>query len=433
MARIRMAVEVHNESSVPLLWDHDSLEHGDWTDPWYPSRHRTIAPGEKAEWRAEGNNFLTESITGTEGRVWYNIDGDKARQLYIHFNSPWIESQYGNTFHVWGPPRFAAAYDGGQGRRARLVVRFRDSARRSVPGFTPSTNGFGFSNTDWSAELPVMTVGFVWNRLLEKLGTPVARTLEIGKVDEEWLPFTRASAGMCGGMVFAAMDYFAAGTLPPRRSTPPDRESDPLFRFIRRRLRDSFDLGGRGHRWLGYSSPHYPNGDEGFVQTAGLARGRAWVTYRDEWPRIRDDIDHGRPSPLALVQTNSLDLGANHQVLGYAYQQNGQLVDLWVYDPNHPGVDDLVLRFDITDTASGIKVDRLKVGSGHPQPAPVGGPRIWCIFRTDGYQAETPPAGQPLTVRLALERHTGRREGRLPADAGLSRPASVRGWLSQGF
>lgn len=421
MSRIRMAVEIRNESPVPLVWARDELASGEWTDPWYPSRAGTIARGATAEWRAEGDLFVAPT-SGTEGRVWYNIDGDPGRQLYIHFDSPLVESQYGNTFHVWAPPGFEAAYNGGQGHQARLVIRVRESARRQVRGFTPSLNGFQFDN-HWSPGLPAMTVGFLWNRLLDELGGDTAGALDIARVDDGWLPFTQASAGMCGGMTFAAMDYFAAGQLPPATTTAPDSEADPVFQFIRDRLLDSFDITGSGHRWLGYSSPHYPNGDEGFIQVAGLARGRAWVTCREEWPRIRDDIDAGRLSPIGLIQTDSLDIGKNHQVLAYAYQQDGQAVELWVYDNNYHGKNDLRLRFDITDTTGGLDVQRL--GPYKPDE-----PRIFCIFRTNGYNPHTPPNGRQLSVRQALERATGRRSGRLPGDVGLPRPASLRQWLS---
>jgi hypothetical protein len=422
MSRIRMAVEIRNESRVPLVWNRDELSSGGWTDPWYPSRPARIEPGASAEWRAEGDLFLAPT-SGTEGRVWYDVADDTSRQLYVHFNSPLIESDYGNTFHVWAPPGFEAAYSGGQGHDARLTIRFRDTARREVRGFTPSVNGFQFSNS-WAPGLEAMTVGFLWNRLLDELGADAAGPLGIARVDDGWLPITEAAAGMCGGMVFAAMDYFAAGERPPAGTTSPTAAADPLFQFIRDRLLDSFDIGGSGHRWLGYSSPHYPNGDEGFIQAAGLARGRAWVTYREEWPRIRDDIEAGRLSPLGLVQTDALDVGQNHQILAYAYEQSGQAVKLWVYDPNVPGVDDLALEFDLTDTAGGIDVTRV----AYP-PTASPRPRIFCIFRTNGYNPHSPPGGRPLTVRQALRRVSGRSHGRLPGDVGLSRPASLRRWL----
>ncbi|WBB62763.1 hypothetical protein O7599_09605 [Streptomyces sp. WMMC500] len=382
-----MAVEIRNDSSFPLVWATDSMKSGDWTDPWYPSRASPIAPGATAEWRAEGDLTLVPT-SGTEGKVYYNVNGDPARQLYIYFNSPLVESPYGNTFHIRAPPGFEAAFSGGQGHHARLTIRFRETARRRVPNFTPSVNGFQFRNS-WKPGLPAMTLGFLWNRLLDELGEEAASVLALARVDDGWLPITQARAGMCGGMTFGAMDYFAAGKLPPATTTAPDSETDPLFQFIRDRLLDSFDITGSGHRWLGYSSPHYPNGDEGVIQLTGLARGRSWVTYRDEWPRIRDDIDAGRLSPIGLIQTDSLDIGDNHQVLAYAYEQSGQEVKLWVYDNNYPGEDDLHLKFDITHTTGEVHVERL--GPWRP-----GEPRIFCIFRTDGYNPHTPPDGRPL-------------------------------------
>ena len=59
-----------------------------------------------------------------------------------------------------------------------------------------------------------------------------------------------------------------ANQLPPEQTTAPNSPNDALFEFIRDRLWDSFDVGGEGHRFLGYSSPHYPNGDEGVIQAA---------------------------------------------------------------------------------------------------------------------------------------------------------------------
>lgn len=415
-----MAVEIRNESPFPLTFADAAMEHGQWTDPWQP---HSVAPGAVGEFRAEGG-LVGVATTGTEGRVRFNVDGDAGRQLYVHFNSPLIESQYGNTFHVWAPPRFEAATDGGQGHDARLVIRFRPTAKRRVPGFMPSVCAFAFSNS-WNPDLPAMTVGFLWNRLLDQLPDPLPQALGIARVDDNWLPITHASAGLCGGMVFSTMDYCNARQLAPRTNVAPSSTADPLFQHIRLRLLDSFDIGGSGHRWLGYSSPHYPNGDEGVFQVVGLTRGRSWVTYRDEWPRIRNDIEAGRLSPVGLVQTDALALGDNHQVLAYAYEQDGQRVRLWINDPNEPGGDDVRLEFDITDTAGEVHVDRVGGRPGNSK-------RIFCIMRLDGYEAKHAPGGRPgdsATLRQALLRRNERRNGRLPVDTGIGRPSALRAWM----
>jgi hypothetical protein len=82
------------------------------------------------------------------------------------------------------------------------------------------------------------------------------------------------------------------------------------------------------------------------------------------------------------VQTDSLDIGNNHQVLGYGYKQSGQQVRLFIYDPNHPGLS-CEFSFDITDTS----------GEVHIACVPQSSKRIFCMFRIDGYERRVPVGG----------------------------------------
>lgn len=404
--RLYMRVTIINESGATLRWKRDWTSR-DWTDPWLPSRHVDTPPGGQLAWQAEGESMGPDlPITGVEARCWYDVvgaDGQVLGELYVFANCPFIESQYGNTFHVHAPANFQAIYVDAEAQKqpdghSYLTIVFRNNARRAVPGFKPSENGFRFSNGEWSADLPVMTVGWLWNQLRSRMADGVLDDLGIAAADDGWLPFTHANQGLCGGMVFSVMDYFNAGQLPPpppdTKFTPPNDAADPVFRHIRDRLRDSFDIFGNGHRWLSYSSPLYPDGDEGVAQALGLMRGRAWVTYREEWPKIRRCIDEGRLAPLGLVQTDSLDLGNNHQVLAYAYEQSGQRVKLWIYDPKYPWikdrdilVDDLHLEFDTTDTSHAISVSRHNYLSQST---------IYAILFTDCYRPQMAPGGRPF-------------------------------------
>src|SRR5438105_15397080 len=79
--------------------------------------------------------------------------------------------------------------------------------------FIPSINGFPFPNC-WPPGMPVL-----------ELPTPFG-TIPIGD----------ARGGVCGGMVFAAADYFHFSLPIPR--TP----EKPLFRYLCRRLLDSWQL-----------------------------------------------------------------------------------------------------------------------------------------------------------------------------------------------
>jgi hypothetical protein len=187
-------------------------------------------------------------------------------------------------------------------------------ASARVPGFLPSTCGFRFANAFWPQPL-----------------------LRIPLVGLGHLTIGNASRGLCGGMIFAVCDYFERGCAPPADREPPDHGS-PLFAYLVRRLFDSFQLPwGPLHyyRWMA-------------SRDVALLRH----TVRRAWPRVRRDLDAGRLSPLGLIRPrsrNPLRLGENHQVLAYGYglhEPSGSL-ELAVYDPNHPGRDDVTLALNV--------------------------------------------------------------------------------------
>ncbi len=193
--------------------------------------------------------------------------------------------------------------------RYRRVMR-----RAAVPGFAPSVNGFRFANR-WPAgpafelRLPYLRIG-------------------VGEVAD----------GLCGGMGFAAADRFLRGDpIPPDAAPPPP--GSPLFREIARRQLDSFDR-------LGQVPLRF------WSTAARVALGR-W-TARDqgrEWRQIMVDIDGGRPAMVGLVRSAGLGpsaLRANHQVVGYAYEASARDAVLSLYDPNHPGSDDVTVRLALT-------------------------------------------------------------------------------------
>ncbi|MCP2033577.1 hypothetical protein L1279_000560 [Planomicrobium sp. HSC-17F08] len=380
MARIRMKIFIHNDSDAKLLFAGGELLNGSYTSGWHPPP--VIEAGTTKGFQGEGELLLVPTI-GTEGRVRYTIEGEPG-EIYIHWNSPVWESQYANTFHIYGPSNWNVSYIGGQGGDAKLEIRVRRSVRQSVPNFHPKMHGLSFPNS-WREELPVMSVGFLWNELVKSLPGPLG-VLGIGKVvPEDFLSFTNTSHGMCGGMVFAVMDYFHHNLLPPNQRTSPIDVNDPLFLYIRERLWDSFDVAGHGHRFLAYSSPHYPNGDKGVIQDIfGLAKGRSWVTYREEWPRIQADIDAGRLSPIGLIQTDNLNIGINHQVLAYAYKKDGQSVTLFIYDPNEPQ-EEVALKFNISLTHEEVHISRF-INEREKPPTH----RIFAFFKIDGYQPKKP-------------------------------------------
>jgi len=181
-----------------------------------------------------------------------------------------------------------------------------------------------------------------------------------------------AGNGLCGGMAFAARDYFEAGMRPPADSSPPVGGS-PLFEYLVGRLLTSFNLPSGPVRYLGLMSPWLADGDT-WASRHGLrpaARSRVMIEY--EWPRIRRELDRSHPSALGLIKVRSADprdLGKNHQVLAYGYDLDGTDLLLRVYDPNFPNRDDRSLSLDLADPGGPVQV---VYASGEP---------VYCFFHT---------------------------------------------------
>jgi hypothetical protein len=145
-------------------------------------------------------------------------------------------------------------------------------------------------------------------------------------------------------MVFAARDLFEAGIAPPPATEPPAGGS-PLFRYVVRRLFHSFDLPVGPARYMAWMV--LPSGP-GRLRLRGVAAR----TVGREWPLIRRDLDRGVLTPIGLVRVrsfNPLELGRNHQVLAYGYELDARSARaaISVYDPNHPGDDDVALSFSL--------------------------------------------------------------------------------------
>jgi hypothetical protein len=212
----------------------------------------------------------------------------------------------------------------------------------SADSFLPSDHGFAFLNS-WPSQ-PALV-----------LSTPFGR-LTLGD----------ASGGLCGGMVFAAFDYWHAGVTPPGEQPDADH---PLYPYIVRRLVDSWHLPvgvTQYYQWM-----NLPDGDSGFTvlgRRVVTDRGLAWRTIRVQWPQIRNDLDHGTPVALGVVtvaSANPADLGQNHQILAFDYEISSDQVSLRVYDPNLGQRDDVEIRFDTSEPTRPTTFDH-NLGVEHP-------------------------------------------------------------------
>ncbi|MCU0477512.1 MAG: hypothetical protein MUE92_02015 [Chloroflexi bacterium] len=215
----------------------------------------------------------------------------------------------------------------------------------AVPGFRPSVHGFRFSNR--------------W---------PPGPTLRFGPLDPRVVGIGDASAGLCGGMVATVRDLFEAG-LPPPPDTEPPPNGSPRFAWIVRRQVQSLD-------WLRVPLRYYdlqafrPDPPAGLAALLRREPARV-VALRDEWPRIRADIDANLLPVVGLVRVAGWSpraLTVNHQVLAWAYEEDAGCTRIHVYDPNHPGRDDVELRAELDPDGTRQWRERIRLvqSSGEP-------------------------------------------------------------------
>ncbi|QEL13656.1 hypothetical protein [Limnoglobus roseus] len=200
--------------------------------------------------------------------------------------------------------------------------------------FVPSRNGFPFPN--WFPP-----------------GTPVVELPTPFGV----IPIGNANGGLCGGMVFTAIDLFRYGQLPP---PDPDR---PVVRYLGGRLVDSFNL---PFGFLKYYDWQRRPTTSRYALGLNVQTGVSSLTIDNEWPRVQMLLDAGQLAALGLVKVYSLsprEMGKNHQVLAYGYDlDDDQTVTLKVYDPNYPGDDGVTLSLNLQDAEAGRGVTHSREG-----------------------------------------------------------------------
>jgi hypothetical protein len=227
-----------------------------------------------------------------------------------------------------------------------------------VPGFDRAIHGFLFSNS------------FTFPLALPHLGNV---TIPV-------------QYGLCGGMAYAARDFYETGRVAPRDTVAP-AWGTALTTFLLDRLLDTLPpeilL-----RYIGSQSPLWSDHD------TLLARGRAWVMITEEWPRVQADLDAGHPSPLGLIRIKSLlphDAVNNHQVLAYGYDLEGDDLTLYVYDPNDPydpnapQLSDVRLSLNIGNPQHTTPITYTSRGNDDP---------VFMFFRTNYVFQDPGPWGQ---------------------------------------
>ncbi len=238
------------------------------------------------------------------------------------------------------------------------------NAQERHTNFDPTVHGFAFANTfknDMIKELDVKT------------------------------------NGLCGGMVYAALDYYLAGKAIPRQDYRPavqTRLHDYIYDRQVHSIADNID------KWieLGVNPLGARNSEFFKWGLQGQNGGRI--------QELRQKLDRGQPVPLGLWHADGHS-GGDHQVLAIGYKMGRYRGDLgryqtdfaiYVYDPNYPN-ETRTLKAD-PSTQTFYYTDKDK---------------RWLTYFVDRkYRAKTPPTitpGRPRTdgkiTALRFEIETG--------------------------
>ena len=215
--------------------------------------------------------------------------------------------------------------------------------------FNPQTHGFAFVNSwkfdeeerqrlhdrvaaylTWGAILGAATFGPA-GAILVPLGIRALR--------EEMESHLAPGYGLCGGMCFAALDFYKAGLPVPRGQHPNDRPAPGthLRSYIWKRQLDS--LVSDGARFLAWLIA-LNNLRQSWPFRGGTARLLAWS--KEEWKTLKARVDAGEPVPIGLVR-DTKNVYDNHQVLAIGYDETDETrTTIYLYDPNCPDMESTI-------------------------------------------------------------------------------------------
>src|SRR5574341_221620 len=230
---------------------------------------------------------------------------------------------------------------------ARRVVRPGQGLRWGVDvirtGFRPDVHGFAFLNR-WLLDereqqevrrrlrqaISLLSIFFA-NPLAWRAAPTLQRRLTDRAEQALVQPY-----GLCGGMAFAALDYYrrpdisfprgdTSDNLPTRATSQGATLRDYLWQRLLKSLADN---AATFLTWMAFL--HYLPDREA---------GKRWVGKKAlrEWQSLNKHLEAGRAWPIGLVGTTE-DPTQNHQVVACACDEAGDGTQvIAVYDPNCPG------------------------------------------------------------------------------------------------
>jgi hypothetical protein len=155
---------------------------------------------------------------------------------------------------------------------------------------------------------------------------------------------SRRYGGLCGGMVYAMLDYYYAGVQIPQQTYAPSNRY-PLQSYIYKRQAKS----AQESNWDKWAELGFNPG--GARSSEFFGWGIEMLRAGDRMNELKSMIDQGKAAPLGLFHSDDVERfgyykGGDHQVLAIGYDfgrykgDKGQFLEdfkIFIVDPNYPG------------------------------------------------------------------------------------------------
>jgi hypothetical protein len=127
--------------------------------------------------------------------------------------------------------------------------------------------------------------------------------------------------GLCGGMVFSALDNFLNQSALNQELKTSDLEPE-FINLLWKRQFDSMPI----KNYLLLTKKTFSN-DLGLLQD----------TFKHQIPLVIETINKGIPAAIIIIRSKNIENPTdNHQILLIGYKINGPITEFTCYDPNHP-------------------------------------------------------------------------------------------------
>ncbi len=127
--------------------------------------------------------------------------------------------------------------------------------------------------------------------------------------------------GMCGGMVFTALDYYF------------DQKKIPEFKAVK-----DLPINYTKYLWKRQTESVSLATFVRIIQFASFSKSKAiQKSIQEELPIIIERLKDDLPAPIVIIRSSLFQNPThNHQVLVTGFEEKAHQLELKLYDPNHP-------------------------------------------------------------------------------------------------